>query len=184
MPRHVNRRQDLLHAALSAFVDRGYASTSVADLAAATGLSKAAFVYHFSSKEDLLFELAGPLLDDLDAVVGRHENGKLDEAALESLITDYLSTLCDHRTTAEWIDADKSILNHGDLGTRLAENNRRVHRLLAGGRPSKSARARASAILGMLWRPVRNGHLGDDPSSRRAIVDLAVSAAASLRFAR
>ncbi len=180
MPRQANRREDLLNAALAAFVYRGYEGTSVADLAAATGLSKAAFVYHFASKEELLFELAEPLLDRLDEVVGRHEAGRVDQDAVASLLTEYLGVLCDHRATAEWIDGDKSILNHGDLGSRLDENNRRVHRLLAGSRPSKSSRAKASAVLGMLWRPVRNGHLGDDASSRRAIVDLAVSAAATI----
>lgn len=177
MARATNRREDLLEAALEAFVERGYEGTSVADLAGATGLSKAAFVYHFSSKEDLLFELAEPLLDDLDQVVDTHDSAGLD---VEALVEAYLDTLCNHRATAEWVDADKSILNHDDLGRRLDDNNRRVHRLIAGPRPSKAARAQASAILGMLWRPVRNGYLEDDPASRRAVVNLAAAAAAGL----
>lgn len=177
MARSNNRRDDLLDAALEAFVDRGYEGTSVADLAEATGLSKAAFVYHFSSKEDLLFELAGPLLDDLDRVVDEHDQPNPN---IEGLVEAYLDTLCAHRSAAEWVDGDKSILNHGDLGQRLDDNNRRVHRIIAGPRPTQAARAQASAILGMLWRPVRNGYLTDDKTSRRAIVELASSAAATV----
>lgn len=172
-----NRRGDLIDAALEAFVDRGYEGTTVAELADATNLSKAAFVYHFTSKEELLFELSTPLLDDLDDVVSRHEAGEIDPA---SFLEDYLDALCRHHQIASWIDGDKSILNHGDLGARLAANNRRVHRLLAGPKPSAAAQAQASAILGMLWRPVRNGYLTTSSKTRTAIIELATSAAAAL----
>jgi AcrR family transcriptional regulator len=176
----VNRRADLLTAALELFIVRGYQGTSVADLAEATGLSKAAFVYHFGSKEDLLFELAAPLLDDLDDVLARHEKLSADERSLEAALEDYLTTLYRHRKTARWIDGDKSVLNHGDLGARIDANNRRAHRLLCGSRPNKTARALASAVLGMLWRPIRNDHLPNDAKSHRAVVALASQAAQSL----
>ena len=177
MAAQVNRRDELLVAALEAFGERGYEGTSVADLAAATGLSKAAFVYHFKGKEDLLFELAEPLLDELDAVVERHENAP---TAVNEFVDDYLAVLCSHRERAEWIDGDKSILKHRDLGGRLDTNNRRAHRLIAGPRPSRATRAQASAVLGMLWRPVRNGYVANDTGARRAIVELASAAAAAV----
>ena len=177
--KQVNRREDLLDAALEAFVDRGYEGTSVADLARATDLSKAAFVYHFASKEELLFELSTPLLDELDEVVARHEPST-SAICVREMLAEYLEALWRHRDVAAWIDGDKSVLNHGDLGARLDVNNRRAHRLLAGPRPSAENRAKASAILGMLWRPIRNGYLGSNPATRRAIVDLATGAVAAL----
>jgi Bacterial regulatory proteins, tetR family len=70
--RHPNRRDTLLNAALNRFTKRGYDATSVAELAAATGMSKAAVSYHFRSKNDLLHAVADPLLDSLDALVDRH----------------------------------------------------------------------------------------------------------------
>ncbi len=172
-----NRRNDLLDAALEAFVDRGYEGTSVAGLAEATDLSKAAFVYHFTSKEELLFELSTPLLDDLDEIVDRHECSDTDAAAM---LSDYLDVLCTHHQIAAWLDGDKSILNHGDLGARLTANNRRAHRLLTGPKPSPAAQAQASAVLGMLWRPVRNGYLTTNNKTRAAVVALATAAAATL----
>ncbi len=56
----------------TAFTRRGYDATSVAELAAATGMSKAAVSYHFRTKNDLLHAVADPLLDSLDALVDRH----------------------------------------------------------------------------------------------------------------
>lgn len=176
MPR-ASRRDDLLAAALELFVERGYEGTSVADLASGTGLSKAAFVYHFGTKEDLLFELAVPLLDDLDGILRDHEQIPAADRDLRSALGDYLATLQRHRDVARWIDGDKSILNHHQLGRRLDANNRRAHRLLVGARPSARARAQASAVLGMLWRPIRNDHLSSDSPANAAVVDLAAWAA-------
>lgn len=176
----VNRRGDLLEAALVAFADRGYEGTSVAQLAEATELTKAAFVYHFSSKEDLLFELSAPLLDELDEIVARHETSPQAEEPIRAVLNDYLEALCRHRRVTEWIDGDKSILNHGYIGARIKANNRRAHRLLAGSRATTISRAQSSAILGMLWRPVRNGYLSAGPKARSAVLDLAVTAASSL----
>ncbi len=179
MPR-ANRRNELLDAALALFLERGYEGTSVAALAEATGLTKAAFVYHFSSKEDLLFELSEPLLDDLDRVLDEHSPLADEPDALAAVLADYLDALSRHRDVAIWIDGDKSILNHEELGRRLDTNNRRAHRLLCGQQPDRMARARASAVLGMLWRPIRNGYLDDDARTKDGIVELATNAASTI----
>lgn len=152
----------------------------MADLAEATGLSKAAFVHHFRSKEDLLFELAGPLLDELDQVLDSFETPSVGRSDVADLLGRYLAALHRHRAVAQWIDGDKSVLNHDHLGARMDANNRRAHRLIAGSRPSKTKRAMASSVLGMLWRPVRNGYLPGDARSRKAVVELAANAADSL----
>lgn len=176
-----NRRDEFLDAALALFVERGYEGTSVAALAEATGLTKAAFVYHFSSKEDLLFELSEPLLDDLDEVLDIHmPMADGDHEALAAALADYLNVLSRHRDVAVWIDGDKSILNHEQLGTRLDANNRRAHRLLCGERPTRKTRAMASGVLGMLWRPIRNGYLNDDDDTKSSIVELATHAARAI----
>jgi AcrR family transcriptional regulator len=70
------RRDALLTAALKGFTQRGYNGTTVAELAAATGMSKAAVSYHFPTKNDLLHALADPPLDGLDALVERHPQAR------------------------------------------------------------------------------------------------------------
>jgi len=49
----VSRRQ-VLEAAVKALAKRGYAKTSVSDIAHAAGMSKGAVHYHFESKDDLI----------------------------------------------------------------------------------------------------------------------------------
>lgn len=48
----------MLDAAIQAIADRGYAQTSVSDVARAAGMSKGAVHYHFESKEDLIAQVA------------------------------------------------------------------------------------------------------------------------------
>ncbi len=47
-------RNELLELIVAVFNERGYEAASMADLAAATGLTKSAFYHHFTSKEELL----------------------------------------------------------------------------------------------------------------------------------
>jgi AcrR family transcriptional regulator len=47
-------REELLGLIVAVFNERGYEAASMADLAAATGLTKSAFYHHFTSKEELL----------------------------------------------------------------------------------------------------------------------------------
>jgi AcrR family transcriptional regulator len=50
-------RQRILDIALELFTEQGYEKTSLRQIAERLGFSKAAIYYHFSSKEDILFEL-------------------------------------------------------------------------------------------------------------------------------
>jgi AcrR family transcriptional regulator len=57
-PRHgPATRGQILDSSLRLFSDRGYARTSVRDIAQAVGITDAAIYYHFASKRDLLHSL-------------------------------------------------------------------------------------------------------------------------------
>lgn len=156
MPGPRNRRDVLLSAALDGFAHRGYDGTTVAELAAATGMSKAAVSYHFPTKNDLLHALADPLLDDLDALVKRYPPAPTWPDQVRALLEDYLTTLTEHRQVAAWLDSDKAVLNHPEIGARLHRNTNRMRRAITGStKNSTVAAARATAALGSLWRPVR-----------------------------
>ncbi|MFF5293161.1 helix-turn-helix domain-containing protein [Paractinoplanes globisporus] len=62
-------RARILAVALELFSARGYAGTSVADLAKRLGITKAALYYHFSAKSDILEALASGPLEALEALV-------------------------------------------------------------------------------------------------------------------
>jgi len=49
-----NRREKISDAAAALFVEKGFSSTSIRDIAKAAGMLPGSLYYHFSSKEDLL----------------------------------------------------------------------------------------------------------------------------------
>src|SRR3954454_23407000 len=67
VPRDERRRQSILSAAADTFADRGFAATSMDDVAAAAGITRLVVYRHFESKEALYVAV-------LEAVSGRlHE---------------------------------------------------------------------------------------------------------------
>jgi AcrR family transcriptional regulator len=176
----MSRREEMLEVALGAFAKRGYDGTSIADLAAATGMSKAAYSYHFAGKDEILVELAEPLLDELDTVTDDLRMPHTPEE-LEQLLDAYVDVLLRHRLVAIWVDGDKSVLNHPTVGKRMAHNNRRMRALIAGPNASKADLVRASAVLGAVWRPVRNLTDIDIGSYKEAVIATAVHGFAERR---
>ena len=180
MPRK-SRRDDLLAAALEAFQDRGFEGTSVADLVLGLGMTKGAFGYHLDSKEQLLFELVEPLLDDLDATLDRFPRHPSWPDAGRRLLSAYLDVLLEHRDLVIWIDGDKAVLHHPVLGKRLAESNRRVREAIRGDSRSTSARIGASAALGAMWRPLRNLTDVDAEGEKETMLESAMAVVAAVR---
>ncbi|MDZ4232370.1 MAG: TetR/AcrR family transcriptional regulator, partial [Dietzia sp.] len=50
-------KRDLVQAAMALWRTKGYATTTIADICAAAGVSKALFYFYFPRKEDVLFEV-------------------------------------------------------------------------------------------------------------------------------
>ena len=176
MPGTRNRRDTLLTAALDGFTQRGYDATSVAELAAATGMSKAAVSYHFPAKNDLLHAVADPLLDSLDALVDRHPAAPHWPGGVRALLEDYLSTLTDHSQVAAWVDSDKAVLNHPQIGARLHHNTDRIcHAITGPTAHGTAATVRATAALGSLWRPIRTLTPAQLATHRDALIHAAMA---------
>ena len=62
-------RARILDSARRLFLERGYAATSLADIAADIGVTKTAVAYHFHPKDRLLVELVSPALAEMAAVL-------------------------------------------------------------------------------------------------------------------
>ncbi|MFI6866758.1 TetR/AcrR family transcriptional regulator [Nocardia sp. NPDC050406] len=62
-------REALLEAARTAFVDRGYAQTSIEDITAAARISKGAFYRHFADKQAVFIELFADRLRDAAVLI-------------------------------------------------------------------------------------------------------------------
>ena len=149
MEERMDRR--IARLALARFRVSGFVGTSIADLAGALGISKAAIYYHYRSKDALLHRLIDPLLDAIDACIGDHTT---PARTPRQLLGAYLAVLLAHRQVVPLIATDVAVLNHPSIGPRLRAQNQQLRTLLTTADTSVAARLRAEAALGGIWRPL------------------------------
>lgn len=80
-----NDQATILRTAVEVFNRRGYDATSMGDLAAELGLSKAAIYHHVSSKEQLLSSALDDALEELEAAVADASRPRPDASAHDRL---------------------------------------------------------------------------------------------------
>jgi AcrR family transcriptional regulator len=166
----------IAHLALARFGVGGFAGTSIADLAGALGVSKAAIYYHYRSKDELLHHLIDPLLDAIDACIQDHTPAGSARTARQ-LLDAYLAVLIAHREVVPLITTDVAVLNHPAIGPRLRAQNQQLQSLLTAPDTSPSARLRAEAALGAIRHPVIAEPQVDlsEPANQHTLVDAAVA---------
>jgi AcrR family transcriptional regulator len=76
-------RERILEASLRLFNQRGYAATSIAEIAACVGIAKGNLTYHFPSKFDLVLEFAGQAREQRRANSMKPRNGPLADEYVE-----------------------------------------------------------------------------------------------------
>jgi AcrR family transcriptional regulator len=164
----------IAHLALARFRVGGYVGTSIADLAGALGVSKAAIYYHYRSKDALLHRLVDPLLDAIDACI--HDHNQPTRTA-RPLLSAYLTVLIAHQEAIPLVATDVAVLNHPSIGPRLRAQNHQLQSLLTAPDTSVPARLRAEAALGAIWRPLIAQPPLDltDPAHQHILVDAAVA---------
>jgi AcrR family transcriptional regulator len=160
--------------ALARFRVGGFVGTSIADLAGALGVSKAAIYYHYRSKDALLHRLIDPLLDAIDACIQDHNQPR---RTARQLLGDYLAVLLAHREVVPLVATDVAVLNHPSIGPRLRAQNQQLQSLLTAPDTSPSARLRAEAALGAIWRPLiaQPPLYLTSPAHQHTLIDAAVA---------
>ncbi|GAA0390119.1 TetR family transcriptional regulator [Microbispora corallina] len=144
-------RGRILAVAQSLFAERGYAGTSVADIAGRLGTSKAALYYHFSSKSEIAQALlAGPL-----EAYERLTAGAAGRPA-EDLLAAVIETTEELHELVGVIGGDPSLQSaRGALVSRSREINESVVAALAGEGPGRAGEVRAQAAYAV----AKNGTL-------------------------
>ena len=173
MDERMDRR--IARLALARFRVGGFVGTSIADLAGALGVSKAAIYYHYRSKDALLHRLIDPLLDAIDACIQDHTT---PARTPRQLLGAYLTVLIAHREVVPLVATDVAVLNHPKIGPRLRTQNQQLRTLLVAPDTSVAARLRAEAALGAIWRPLIAEPQVDlsDAAHQRILIDAAVAA--------
>jgi len=172
MDERMDRR--IARLALDRFRVSGFVGTSIADLAGALGVSKAAIYYHYRSKDALLHRLIDPLLDAIDTCRQEHTT---PARTPRGLLGAYLAVLLAHRQVVPLIATDVAVLNHPSIGPRLRAQNQQLRTLLAAPNTTMAAKLRAEAALGAIWRPLIADPPLDltDPAHQHTLIDAAVA---------
>lgn len=133
-------RERILDIALDLFIRKGYAETSLREIAAELGFSKAALYYHFESKQDILLALhmrMHGLTDDLMPLLqAEADAGDIWEQLIDWLIGRALQ----HRRLIE-------------LHLRNQEAVAEIHRDLAPGKHTPVRHDMDQYLLGLLREP-------------------------------
>ncbi|MER7844023.1 helix-turn-helix domain-containing protein [Kitasatospora sp. NPDC096077] len=113
-------REAISHAATRLFIERGFDRTTIAEVAAAAGVSKMTVTNHFPRKEDLFFDLHEELVGRLANAVAERTPG---ESALAALRRDCLAGLARHdpRLGFSGPDFARTIAESPALGARFRE---------------------------------------------------------------
>jgi AcrR family transcriptional regulator len=119
-------RSRIIGAARELFAERGYAGTSVRDLAERLGITKAALYYHFPGKADVLLALVEPMLTGLDALADEAGDREADLRAFVGLLAEWGPSM---RSVFSDPTAKRDLADRLDAQTRFA----RLERALSGG---------------------------------------------------
>ncbi|QIB48220.1 TetR/AcrR family transcriptional regulator [Streptomyces aureoverticillatus] len=139
----MGNREDLLAGARHCLEEKGWARTTVRDIAtAAGGVSMAAIGYHFGSREALLNAALIEAIDEWGTRTGRTlasfgETGSSPVARYEAMWTAIIESFQDDRTL--WLATIEALLQ--------AEHSEDLRRYLAGGQ-AQGRRGLAALLLG------------------------------------
>jgi AcrR family transcriptional regulator len=140
--------------ALTLFSTRGYALTSLQEIATALDVTKAALYFDFPTKALLLHSLAAPLLDGVHTLLDPYSDGPLAAPARRELVGALTDLLLAHRPVVAWLTRDRTALAQPGIGDRIAGHVDHVRRLLTGADPSRVGQVRAAAAVGALIGPL------------------------------
>ncbi|MFF5110627.1 TetR/AcrR family transcriptional regulator [Streptosporangium sp. NPDC000509] len=152
-------RERILDAARQLFAERGYAATSLADIASVVGLTKTAVAYHFHPKDRLATELIAPAGQEIVALI--EDDFADDRAFVEALVTFTVR----HRAIIRLIMEDIHCADDappGSPGEAIRAFRDAIYSRLAGPDPGLARQVWAWATLGSLQSVIKTIDLPEE----------------------
>jgi AcrR family transcriptional regulator len=153
------RRAELLAAAAEVFASRGYAATTVREVADAAGMLGGSLYYHFDSKESMVDEILSAFLADMweayDAVIG---SGLDARGTLKALIAESFRTIDKHRPAVVIYQNESKHLATNPRFYYLTDSQRRYREMWLSvlDRGVMEGVFRADLDTGLLYRFIRD----------------------------
>ncbi|WP_223402127.1 TetR/AcrR family transcriptional regulator [Occultella gossypii] len=157
--RTTDTRQRIESTALQLFVTKGFAATSLKDIADELGITKAALYYHFPAKADLARGVFQPFIDDVDAVLDELDGRRL---APEDVLAAYAGALLPHRTALAATLRDPGAVADLDLEGASVRWLARLSALVGHGEATAETRVRTAVAVGGLTRALVLPEMADE----------------------
>lgn len=146
--RRTNTREQIRRVALEMFAERGYAGTSLREIAERLGVSKAAVYYHFPTKEDILASLLEDFLTQLDALVAWTAAQPRSAHTRRTALERYAKLLAGSKTDlARFMQEGQSAIRELAAGLQIRRHFEQFLALLAAPDTSAEGRLRAQVAL-------------------------------------
>jgi AcrR family transcriptional regulator len=132
----MSHRDDLLEAARSLILEKGFAATTARDLVSASGTNLGSIGYHFGSREALLSQALEELFDEWAELVAGAAFSDQDAPPLERLTASWKATLATLDEHSALIRAFVEALAHAERSPefrkQMRDHYRRSQRTVAG----------------------------------------------------
>jgi len=149
VPPRERTRREILDRALELFMEHGYHDTSLADIAAAVGCSKATVLYHFANKGAIISEVLEPAALRLDVLVKRLLADPETPDAQERAIDEFVDVVVQFRSLSVVLDGAE-VLAEVPSFMAVADSCLELPRLLAGGTEPERLRVASFALNGAI----------------------------------
>jgi AcrR family transcriptional regulator len=106
-------RERILRVAVELFAEKGFHATGVAEIGLRAGIQRGALYYHIGSKEELLWEVLRPHVEEARAAaqaIAQADLGPVEK--LRRLIHDHVQTIATHRPSVVTYIRDRDGLSH------------------------------------------------------------------------
>ena len=135
------------------FVDRGFAETSMRDIAANLDVTTAALYYHFENKDDLLMAAVSPALDEIDQLLVETKRTPRGSAGQQAFLSKYAEIMIRQQAAMRLVNRDPAVSAHPGIGPRRQRIEREISARLSN-RKGARARALSFAAIGAVLLPI------------------------------
>lgn len=156
LPKGPRTRGAIIESAKELFSTNGYEATSLEDIAARLGMSRASALFHFQSKRALLMAIVEPLFLDLESLFKRFDayRSPLSAQPRRQLLMAYCDVLITHRHATILVAQDLTSIIQLDWPKAGPEVATHLMALLAGPDADRYQKIRAKSATGAIMRNV------------------------------